>query len=252
MKKIGIISVPQIKLTIGRRIMRPIVITEEFERDNKYIVAEISYSVEEIMHFGEKKLRNVVGRAKRLLESQGADGVLFAQSLRNVLQNNSVYDCFAPKRINKIPPCRVVECFLKALQIYDVCKEKVADRVVVCDREMRGVDFDELLKICMKSRDVVLYTWCIEKAERVAQKLFEEYGVLITVKKHILTDSIARPQIMVDIDKGRVRIKDFVVDGAEFISGSGKYALDPQEEAQCLGDECRLSIRNLMSGKIVL
>lgn len=252
MKTIGIISVPEIKLTIGRKIIRPIVIKEEFERNNNYIVAEISHTAEEIMHYGERKLRRIVCKAKRLLASQGVEGVLLSQNIRDILQKRNLYEQFAPKRSNRIPPCRVIECFFKALKIYNGCNDKVEEKAVICDSEMRGVDFDCLLKICMKVKNVVLYTDNTENAEGLAQKLFEEYGVLITVKKYRLIERANLPQIMIDVDRGRVRIRDFVVDGAEIVSNSGKYGLDPQEEAECLGDECCLSIRSLMSGKIVL
>ncbi len=252
MKTIGIISVPEIKLTTGRIIMRPVVVKETFMGNNKYIVAEISYTAKDIMRVGERKLRKITDRAKRHLESRGAEGVLFAQSIRNILQKRNLYEGFAPKRINKIPSCRMVECFFKALERCGCYNEKVADKAVICDNEMRGVDFEGLLKICMKVKDVVLCTNNTENAEMLAQKLFEEYGVLITIKENRLTEGANLPQIMIDIDKGRIRIKDFVVDGAEFVSDSGKYGLDPQEEARCLGGECDLSIRSLMSGKIVL
>lgn len=252
MKTIGIISVPEIKLTIGRIIVRPIVIKENFMGNNKYVVAEVSYTAEDIMRFGERKLRKITNRAKRHLESRGAENVLFAQNVRNVLKKRDLYEAYAPKRISKIPPCRVVECFLKALETYDFCNKKVVEKVVVYDKEMRGVDFESLLKICMKVKEVILFTDNTEKAEIPAQKLFEEYGVLINVKENRLAQGVNLPQIMIDVDKGRIRIKDFVVDGAEFVSNSGIYDLDPQEEAECLGDECDLLIRNLMSGKIVL
>ncbi len=233
--------------------MRPVVIKESFGKNNKYIAAELSYSTQEIIRMGQNRLRKVLNRAERFLLCNGAYDVLLSKNLRELAPVQKMCRENPPQRSKKIPSSKVVECYLYAMDISNKGVDKrYIKRAIIYDSGMKGTTFENLSKICMDVKQVGLWTSEKGKGERLAQKLFEEYGVLMSVKDYADKPELNSEHIVIDVDEGRVRINDFVVDGAEFVSNSGVYGLDPAEEAACLGDDCDLSISRLMSGENVL
>lgn len=253
MKTIGIISVPEKKVIIGRKFLRPIIIKEKFGKNNKYVAAELSYTAEEITRMSTRRLHRVVRRAEKILFCEGAENVLFAKNLRNLPPVQKVYKEYALKTSKKIPPSKVVDCYLYALEKFKCsCKTRLPERAMLCDRRLLGMSFEKLSRICMDVKHITLRTGETKRGEKLANSLFEEYGILISVEAYDKSCDVNAAQVVIDVDEGRIRINDFVVDGAEYVSNSGIYGLEPAEEAACLGDECDLDVRYLMSGENVL
>ncbi len=253
MTTIGIISVPEKKVAMRRRFLRRIVIKEKFGNNNKYIVAELFCTEEELKKMSSRRALRAVRSAKSFLVGEGAEKVLLSKTVRDIMSAKGIYETENVEKLYKIPPHRMVECFMIAIEKYKgACGGKMPNCAVICDRELKGIEYDKLSRICMEIRCINILTENTRRGEKLSEELFEEYGVMIGVFEYDKITEHGHVNILIDVDAGRIRINDFVIDGAEFISNSGNYQLDPAEEAVCLGDECDLVVQNLISGKNIV
>ncbi len=238
----GIISVPKKRTSLAGMLFGGVRIKEEFGNNPTYLVAETAAGERDLARMSKASVRRIMRRAERKLGRLGAMSVLTAQNCRE-------YAPLIKERVQRsysIPASRIFEGFGAALKITG---ENVIRSVLVIDRALTAVSYEKLEKLCKATEKISICTLDTERAEKMGERLFCEYGVCIQIKSGICDDDKRRAQAVVDADNAKVRIGDFCIEGAEFCSKSGDYKLDAAEEAACLGEENTLEIEKWISGK---
>jgi len=243
LKKIGIISVPDSKKSFKQRILNKVVIKNTFGNNPVYVVAELSYTKEKLLSFNKNKLRRIIKKAYAFLENNGADGILFSGKLNSLLQEKYPKDFYEKNKYRKIPSCRIFDCFFELNKAFKN-KTKQSPVMLIKDTTLQAVTFKTLSMVCINAREIFIHTNMKSKVEEYSENLFSEYGVLLNINT-----PPPSPYFLIDVDMGKIRIGDCIVDGAEFVSGSGIYEADPWEEARILGEENNLKISHLLSGE---
>ncbi len=244
MAAIGIISVHEKKASALDRLMSRVKIKEAFGSCPEYIVAEVSCSASDILKMSRKRREKLLCKARKFLFSSGATAALPSAECRAVGLCDTEY-----ARSFKIPPSRIFECFM-------FCRKKMGDidlfkELHIFDKELTAFDYEKLSALCTSVRQLVLHTDKTAEADRLAQRLFAEYGIFVKISSRP-ADADRIFYSIIDADCGIVRIGDFRIDGAEFISNSGIYNLDAAQEAAILGDSVNFEVRNWLSGKNVI
>lgn len=246
MNHIGIISVPEKKKNIRTRLLCPVVIKEAFGKNPHYSVAELAYSESELKTMRTKKLVRLMQKATAILKSNGAEAALPSDVLREIIENYHPKLVLNFKKSYKIPPNRISFCFLKLWSKINE-QSRYGATLTISDKDLRGVSLPLLEELCTTARQITIRTDKLTSAQRIADDIFCEYGVLIKVEPY--TEKKVYSYSFIDADEGRIRIGDCIADGAEFISNSGIYKLDPAEEAVYLCDENFLEIKSLLVGQ---
>lgn len=121
--------------------------------------------------------------------------------------------------------------------------------MIISDSKLKAVTIEDLADVCMDARRIVLRTEDEQRAKNLADILFREYGVLIKIESNDFNKEDNNAYFLIDADEGKIRAGDCIADGAELVSNSGIYALDPAQEAFYLGDENVFDIKSLLLGK---
>lgn len=246
MSTIGIISVPKKSKSLHGRIFSRVVIKESFGDNPKYIAAETFSSAEDIAKMSGLRLRLLINKAKKKLKATGAEVILFSSEFKACAGDK--YKCEAEKSY-KIPRRMLPECFAFAVNL--ARKNKTLNTLTVSDESLSLVSYEFLAKICCIAKNITVCTNCIGQAEDIAERIFTQYGVYVTVKSGTLPTNNTS-QAVIDADLRMVRVDDFIIDKAEFYSNSGAYQTDAAEEAAFLGERNNLKIKNWISGKNII
>lgn len=243
MATIGIISVPMIRKSRIGKFLNSVKITEHFGDTPRYIVAEVDASITDVLSMGRLSKKHLYNKAKKLLLREGADAVLISREHRNGLFDG----LYKAEKSYTIPPARIFECFFFALK--NIADINYTKKIIILDKRLKSTDFKSVLDISYVAASIDLYTERLDDAERIEKELFYEYGVLINIKKYDKIKASKFSDIMIDVDNATIKINDFCVSGAEFISKSGNYKLEATEEAYVLGGDNMLEIDALLCGK---
>ena len=213
-------------------------------------MAELSYGREKLLKMGQRSIRRVLKRADKALKRRGAENVFLSGDLREIIPYESLKDEYKHNRTYQIPMTKIFACYrCLRVRMDEWLAQKTPKEMIISDGNLQAVTVEDLAEICADARRIILRTNEERKAKRVADILFEDYGVLIEIEKNDFLKDNNCAYFFIDVDKGKIRMGDCVADGAEFVSKSGIYALDPAEEAFCLGDENVFDIKNLLLGK---
>lgn len=246
MPVIGIISVPMKRKSLHGRLLNRVTIKESFGESPKYIVAETFSGAEDIAKMSAVRLRLLINKAKKILKASGAEVVLFSSEFK--LCAGEKYNCEAEKSC-KIPRYMLPECFRFAAEL--AARNKPFGTLTVSDEALSLVSYEFLAQICCFAKSITVCTSCICEAEAIAERIFTQYGVYVTVKSGT-AQTISVSQAVIDADLCTVRVNDFILDKAEFYSNSGEYQTDSAEEAAFLGERNNLKIKNWISGKNII
>lgn len=231
------------------RAFRQIIIKESFGVNPKYIVAELAFSADKLKRMRAGARKRIMAKAERLLRCSGADDVLLTDECKELFLNQSGEDLYSHRKSRTIPCSKLTECFMIFLKKTENVRY---NRLVIYDENLSCVSFDRLADICGSVRYITLYTGRIRDGERIAEALLGEYGILISVQSYDERDDARTAGMLIDAENRRVRIGDFVIDGAEFASNAGNYRLDAAEMAACMDDECCLDVKNWLSRENVI
>lgn len=250
MKTFGIISVPTNKKVFRVRALRIAEIKEIFGENPRYIVAEIAYTREELMRMRGRGIKKAVLKADKELKRRGAENVFLAENIRNIIWDSALLSEYEHNRIYKIPANKIFMCYKYLKQkACEVSYQRTRNSLIISDSKLRAVTIENLADVCMDARNIVLRTQEEQRARELADILFKEYGVLIKIEGDKASGKDNNSYFLIDADAGKVRAGDCLADGAEFVSNSGIYELDPAEEAFYLGDENAFYIKSLLVGK---
>lgn len=250
MKTFGIISVPTEKKGAMDRFLARAEIKEIFGNAPRYIVAELSHRKEELLKMREGSIRRALNKADKALKRRGAENVFLSGDLRQLIPYDSLKDEYKHNRTYQIPAAKMFACYKYLREKTDgLSTQKTQKAMIISDDKLQAVTIEDLAEVCMDARRIILRTGEERKAKSFADVLFEEYGVLIEIEENDFLKDDNSAYFLIDVDKSRIRVGDCVADGAELVSRSGIYALDPAEEAFCLGDENIFDIKNLLLGK---
>lgn len=243
---IGIISVPQKRQSLVGKMFNKIKIKEKFGDSPEYIVAETAACMADLALMSAAKAKRLMEKAERILTRSGAEVVLLSKSCKTVEFCNGYMH---KDKSYRIPYTKIFDCF------WFCCDKVGADynkSLHLFDRRLAAVNYECLSRLCMSVRNLTLYTDDAGEAEALAERLFAEYGICIKVAACRDTETKSTAHMLLDADKGVVRIGDFRVDGAEFFSKSGEYGLDAAEEIAFLGDNADFEVRAWRAGKNVI
>lgn len=247
MSTIGIISVPEKRLSKMGKMFNSVVIKEVFGESPKYIVAETAANDKDITTMSRRRVKKLMKKAERLLLTLNADAVLLSERCKEL--NLSNY-CSSRDKRYKIPAKKIFECFFFSYKKAHMFGNY--DTLHIFDPELRAITYEELLKVCLIVKYITLHTLKKDRALMLAEQLFYEYGVCIKISDIVNINEERNVQMLIDVENRKVRIGDFCIDGAEFYSKSGLYALDAAEEAAVLGENIDFQIKSWMSGKNVI
>lgn len=234
---------PDSKKSFKQRILNKVVIKNTFGNNPVYVVAELSYTKDNLFSFNKNKLRRIIKKAYTFLGNNGADGILFSGELNEFLQEKYPKYFYEKNKYKKIPACRIFECFFELNKILKN-NHKQSPVMLIKDSNLQAVTLKTLSMICINASEIFIHTNMKSKVEEYSENLFSEYGVLLNINTPPPSS-----YCFIDVDVGKIRIGDCIVDGAEFVSGSGIYEADPREEARILGEENNLKIKYLLSGE---
>ncbi len=250
MKTFGIISVPTDKKGFRARALRTAEIKEIFGSNPRYIVAEIAYTREELMRMRGRFIKKAVIKADKELKRRGAENVFLAENFKSIVRDSALLSEYEHNRIYKIPANKIFMCYKYLKQkTCELSSQRARNSLIISDSKLRAVTIENLADVCMDARHIVLRTEEEQRAKSLADILFKEYGVLIKIECNDGSGGDNSSYFLIDADAGKVRAGDCLADGAELVSNSGIYALDPAEEAFYLGDENVFDIKSLLLGK---
>ena len=239
---VGIISVPETKVKLYKRYFKPAYIKENL--GVQYLVAELSVSAEQMCLLSKRILKKIIGYAEKLLKKNGATHIILTKECKGALLNSGIINKFENQKTTRIPCDKILDAYK-----YIVDKTVNFNRnygLLITDTDLSSVNYNFIEKLCTNVKYITLHTDKTEKAYEISEKLFLEYGILIEITNNRLNK---KSFYEIDFNRRIVRAGDFVIDGAEFISGATNYSLDTAEEAACFGNENKLGIKNWFSGK---
>lgn len=245
----GIISVPKKKYRLIDRLMRPIKTEVTFGNSPEYIVAELAFCQDDIAKMSIKKLKRILDRAELMLKNQGAVAVFFSEDLKQCLNLKQRHLLPQIRKSFKIPPSRIFEAYnLMRDSLAEYSAPKHEENMTIIDGALNAVTPDVIANICTDAKKITIKTNKKDKAQKIEHIIFCEYGIILNVTD-IDEEEVCKAQVLIDVDKGKIRIGDRVADGAEFVSGATAFGISSSEEAYYLGNDNLLAIKTLLSGK---
>ncbi len=250
MKTFGIISVPTDKKGFRVKALKTAEIKEIFGTNPRYIVAEIAYTREELVKMRGRHIKKAVLKADKELKRRGAENIFLAENFKSIIRDSSLLPEYEHNRIYKIPANKIFMCYKYLKQkTCGLSSWRARNSLIISDSKLRAVTIEDLADVCMDAKRIVLRTEEEQRAKSLADILFKEYGVLIKIESNNFAKEDNSAYFLLDADAGKIRAGDCLADGAELVSNSGIYALDPAEEAFYLGDENAFDIKSLLLGK---
>lgn len=241
MISIGIITVPKKKPTLYDRIFCKIKFTEEFGDNPRYIVVSIPVAKDNLSEMNNKRFKRIENKAKKLLSKFGAENVLYSEECQIALRKNKSVNFEFPKS-SDIPIHRLCDCFFKFFSpVSDIYQSK---RLCIIDSDFDFVNFDIIEHLCKSVKFISVFCKTPEFGKIISDKIFTKYGLWVDFFEPDAYNSKKPPFLLINADKRLVRIGDRIVCGAEFVSKSMQYRLNPAEEAYILGEKNYMDISN--------
>ncbi len=235
---LGIISVQEKKSGLLKRILKKQRIKCGFGENPHFVVCEIYVNPK-----NEKRNIKACEKAERFLKKQGAEAVFLTKEVKNSMGiGNSAVRSVVPKD-------DIINTYLWAAE---KSEDKFCQKLLIADKELKAVSVKALSRLCLKVKEMVVYTKCVWEMEKIAENIFREYGLWIDVKGEAIDYDEIKPSMrwnIIDVDNGFVRVKDFVVDGVVYDIDAGNYNVDKNELGEYLKDRLKPKIKSRLSGK---
>lgn len=232
MKSIGIITVQKSEVSLIKKLFCPAELADEFGERPHFAVAAIP------SHCGGRWRKRSIKAARRLLEKRGADFIVFDRLCES---EASCDEC-------KIKPPRIFDAYAFAYKRF--AKNRVLNRVDIFDRKLDAVTGQRLCEIAKGVRNIYLHTEKITEFEKEAEEIFSEYGLWIECDDCM--KSTDKKDALIDVDRGFVRIGDFLIDGVVYSCDGLKYDISIEEIVDKLGSDDCFEIKSWKSGKNML
>ena len=232
MKSIGIITVQKSEVSLIKRLFRPAELIDEFGERPHFAVAAIP------PHCGGRQKNRSVKAAKKLLEKRGADFIVF----------DKLCESETPCDEYKIKPLRIFDAYAFAYRRF--AKNRVLNRADIFDRKLDAVTGQRLCEIAKGAKNIYLHTEKTAEFEKEAEEIFNEYGVWIECDDCM--KSTDKKDALIDVDRGFVRIGDFLIDGVVYSCDGLKYDISIGGIVDKLGSDDCFEIKSWKSGKNML
>lgn len=240
---VGIAEVRKEKAGFLKKVFNPVVVKEKFTADIDVIVAELSFTAEEI-----GRMPSVFRNALRayvcgFLRKCGAEESFFTKAAAKAFD----IECGKNDCVYPVSQSRFAECVSFALNRMD---EAVKDTAYIKDSKMSAADYSLLKTVAQRFRYIVLLTDNTGSAEELAEQMYDEYGVYPEIR-----DCSSRipstSAFAADVDRGTVRLGlDCIIDGLEPELDLRGYEVDKAAVLACMGEKKEsLAVKFWLSGK---
>lgn len=220
------------EVSLIKRLFRPAELIDEFGERPHFAVAAIP------PHCGGRRKNRSVKAAKKLLEKRGADFIVF----------DKLCESETPCDEYKIKPLRIFDAYAFAYKRF--AKNRVLNRADIFDRKLDAVTGQRLCEIAKGVKNIYLHTEKTAEFEKEAEEIFNEYGVWIECDDCM--KSTDKKDALIDVDRGFVRIGDFLIDGVVYSCDGLKYDISIGEIVDKLGSDDCFEIKSWKSGKNML
>lgn len=233
------------KVGFSEKALKPVKICGEYDDSPiKIIAAEFAYTEEEIMHLPKFYYRYLCRKGTKKLISSGAEQVFYTRCCETKLGGNVDTDATG----RGIPP----ECFTDAVNFAAEYIGKSALKGCVCikDRNLSLVSYHMLANICCRVRYIKILTDNITAAEKIAESLCDEYGILPEVLPYTETVPLSAA-LTADVDNGVIRLgKGIVIDKAEAELDLHGYDVEKKQVLAYIKEKgIKIKYKTLLSGK---
>lgn len=220
------------EVSLIKRLFRPAELIDEFGERPHFAVAAIP------PHCGGRRKNRSVKAAKKLLEKRGADFIVF----------DKLCESETPCDEYKIKPLRIFDAYAFAYRRF--AKNRVLNRADIFDRKLDAVTGQRLCEIAKGAKNIYLHTEKTAEFEKEAEEIFNEYGVWIECDDCM--KSTDKKDALIDVDRGFVRIDDFLIDGVVYSCDGLKYDISIGGIVDKLGSDDCFEIKSWKSGKNML
>lgn len=220
------------EVSLIKRLFHPAELIDEFGERPHFAVAAIP------PHCSDRRKNRSIKAAKKLLENRGVDFIVFDKPCKGEDSCNEY----------KIKPLRIFDAYAFAYKRF--AKDRVLSRADIFDRKLDAVTGQRLCEIAKGVRNIYLHTEKITEFEKEAEEIFSEYGLWIECDDRM--KSTDKKDALIDVDRGFVRIGDFLIDGVVYSCDGLKYDISIEEIVDKLGSDDCFEIKSWKSGKNML
>ncbi len=239
MISVGIVSVQKKKGILKDLSAKNLEVKESFGDEVAFFPVEVRSVFSETSAIGKLILKRRIKSAERLLAQMGV----------NIITHTGESDAdVCCKR--GIPSDELLNCFAICMKKYGVKSNK--SKLIIIDKELTFADADALSRLCLYAQNISLKTERIAEAERTAEKIFIEFGVWIEVEEYSRNFKTGPSSMLIDADKGIIRVADLIVDGIDYGIDFGDYKINTEDVTKRIKELNKLQIKYLKSGSNLL
>ena len=220
------------EVSLIKRLFHPAELIDEFGERPHFAVAAIP------PHCSDRRKNRSIKAAKKRLENRGVDFIVFDKLCKGEDSCNEY----------KIKPLRIFDAYAFAYKRF--AKDRVLSRADIFDRKLYAVTGQRLCEIAKGVRNIYLHTEKIAEFEKESEEIFNEYGIWIECDDCM--KSTDKKDALIDVDRGFVRIGDFLIDGALYSCDGLKYDINIGEIVDKLESDDCFKIKSWKSGKNML
>ena len=239
MISVGIVSVQKKKGILSGLGAKNLEVKKSFGTEVIFVPVEVSSVFSSASAIGRAILKRRIKSAERFLVKMGV----------NIITHSNESETDTCCKIN-IPSDELLNCFVICMKKYGVKSNK--SKLIIIDKELVFADADALSTLCLYAQNITLKTRHIAEAEKTAEKIFTEFGVWIEVEDCVKNFKASPSSMMIDADKGIIRVADLIVDGIDYGIDFGNYKINTQEVTEKIKKLNKLQIKHLKSGSNLL
>ena len=239
MISVGIVSVQKRKGILSDLGAKNLEVKKSFGDEIVFIPVEVRSVFSETSTIGKLILKGRIKSAERILAQMGVN-IITHTGKRNI-------DVCCKRGI---PSDELLNCFAICMKKYGVKSNK--RKLIIIDKKLDFADANALSKLCLYAQNILLKTERIAEAEKMAEKIFIEFGVWIEVEEHSRKFKTGPSSMLIDADKGIIRVADLIVDGIDYGIDFGNYKINTQEVTEKIKKLNKLQIKYLKSGSNLL
>lgn len=239
MISVGIVSVQKKKGILKDLGAKKLEVKESFGDKVVFVPVEVRSVFSGTSAIGKLILKRRIKAAERILSQMGVD------IITHTGESDTDVCC---KR--GIPSDELLNCFAICMKKYGVKSNK--SKLIIIDKKLTFADTDALSKLCLYAQNISLKTERVPEAERNAEKIFVEFGVWIEVEEYSRNFKTGPSSMLIDADKGIIRVADLIVDGIDYGIDFGDYKINTEDVTKRIKELNKLQIKYLKSGSNLL
>lgn len=246
MISVGIVSVQKKRRSLIDFGMKNITLKEKFGDEVLFIPIEVCSAFSSSSAIGKAVLKKRIRIAERMLKDLGVNIITRTNDCNDIDEIENDTSCSE----NGIPLDELLNCFIFCMKKCGI--KSVKNKLIINDRQLIFADIYSISSVCLYAKNILLKTDFTEEAEKIAEKIFFEFGVWIEIEQYEKDFKASPSTMLIDADRGIIRVADMIIDGVDYGIDCRNYNINIQDVLNKIKKINKIQIKNMKSGNNIV